>query len=174
MKILNTTFALSCLLLTPCGLIHAGIYGTVGVSAGDPLQCSQGASGSSGSVSCSASGFGLGTEQYANASASFNGFSFNLSVDDGPDFYEGASASASITTEEWVVILGGSGSGTLTGTYSYFSENLDEFGEFPFQMPYSISQGDGEYSGYAVGETGRRITPSCNERCTVFQKNTVW
>jgi hypothetical protein len=139
MKISYATFGW-CLFLLPSGLLHAGIYGIASVSAGDGGSCTQTESGLSGSVSCSASyQIPNGPLETSYASATFNGLDASIVVNDGPNYYLNSLASVSITFSEWVMVTGGSGAGTLTGTYSVTGVSGGDFGAWPFS--YSISQG---------------------------------
>jgi hypothetical protein len=140
-----TTRIILCSFLLACSLAHASSITAVAGST-----CDQTASGASGSVSCYATAPvpGNPTESaYASASATFNGLDVSLSVDDGPGYYVNATASVDVTVSEMVEITGGTGSGTLIGTYYYNATSEGDFGSWP--LNYAITQGDGGVSGEA-------------------------
>jgi hypothetical protein len=86
--------------------------------------------------------YGVVSQAYADAS--FSGLNAQIDAGSGATGWAGVSAGASVdvTFDEWVEITGGSGPGTLTGTYSYYSlAHGDGFIASAPIFVYSIEQG---------------------------------
>lgn len=143
MKPRHFKLALFCPLLAvmPFNSAWAGTFGTASASADGESACSQAASGTSGGASCMGT-YPPGYTGFAQADFGGTGFDINAQVQVGNGalgYRVSASAMANVTFDEWVIIIGGSGPGTLTGTYSFGGLSNGDFGPDPFT--YSIDQG---------------------------------